>query len=291
MKQVHSLIPLLFLLTFSALGQGFSVKSTDATDYPKIKATVQVDDVKTVNAADFKVLEERKPVAFTLDQPTDSAAKAGVYVLTFTTANPKNGRLYQYEVRYKEEKRAATYTAPDGESGGSGWSTGLLVLLITGGLGWFLYRSRKKKVVFEAGKQVEPETLLRNEEMRSRPVPQAVQPVPSDGQSSAKNLHQTMIAGNEATPFLKVTAGKFSQNFPLNQPQLSIGRAPENDIVIPESTVSGKHATLLQANGAFYLTDAGSTNGTFVNKIRVTGKQALKPGDVIRMGAAQLEIR
>ena len=100
-----------------------------------------------------------------------------------------------------------------------------------------------------------------------------------------------MIAGGGASPVLMVSAGNFSQNFNLDRPQLTVGRGSSNDIVIPESTVSGKHATITNENGHFYLTDIGSTNGTFINNIRLQGKQMLKPGDTIRMGAAQMQFQ
>jgi pSer/pThr/pTyr-binding forkhead associated (FHA) protein len=59
--------------------------------------------------------------------------------------------------------------------------------------------------------------------------------------------------------------------------------------VIPESTVSGKHATISNEGGNFYITDIGSTNGTFIDNQRIQGKHQLKPGDIIRVGAAQLK--
>jgi pSer/pThr/pTyr-binding forkhead associated (FHA) protein len=123
------------------------------------------------------------------------------------------------------------------------------------------------------------------EEVRQAETGSYSQPVT---QAPTGNLKRTMIAGGGAAPTLMVTAGTFSRNFTLDRPQLAIGRAAGNDIVIPEATVSGKHATITNEGGNFYLTDTGSTNGTFINKQRIQGRHLLKPGDTISMGAAQL---
>ncbi|NJL14047.1 MAG: FHA domain-containing protein [Microscillaceae bacterium] len=67
---------------------------------------------------------------------------------------------------------------------------------------------------------------------------------------------------------------------------MTIGRAANNDVAIPEQTVSSKHATITVQNGSFFINDLGSTNGTFVNGSRIDSK-ILKSGDLIKFGAAQ----
>ncbi len=51
----------------------------------------------------------------------------------------------------------------------------------------------------------------------------------------------------------------------LDKPELTIGRRADNDIVVPEPTVSGQHANLKWANGSWVVEDLGSTNGTYVD--------------------------
>jgi hypothetical protein len=70
---------------------------------------------------------------------------------------------------------------------------------------------------------------------------------------------------------------------------VTIGRAPENDVVIPDRSVSRFHAFLKREGGGYRLQDAGSTNGTEVNCAPVAAKghgppSALKPGDTVRFG-------
>ncbi|MBX6314286.1 MAG: GGDEF domain-containing protein [Isosphaeraceae bacterium] len=66
-----------------------------------------------------------------------------------------------------------------------------------------------------------------------------------------------------------------------------IGRAPENTVYVPEGTVSRRHAALRSdGDGRVWLTDLGSTNGTFVNGRRLVPHQPvlLRDGDRLRFG-------
>ena len=99
------------------------------------------------------------------------------------------------------------------------------------------------------------------------------------------DLKSTMISGGGGAPVLLVSAGTFSNNFYLNKPTINIGRAANNDIMIPEQTISNRHASITIENGSFFLTDLGSTNGTFLNGTRID-RGILKKGDVIKFGAA-----
>jgi hypothetical protein len=63
-----------------------------------------------------------------------------------------------------------------------------------------------------------------------------------------------------------------------------IGRSHDCDIGISDSYASGKHLRLELRNGAVYLEDLQSTNGTFLNGERLTDPVELRPEDVIRIG-------
>lgn len=71
-------------------------------------------------------------------------------------------------------------------------------------------------------------------------------------------------------------------------PGLVIGRALACDVTIDDSYASGRHARLYDRDGHVYLEDLNSTNGTYVNGARVQAQQELRPGDVIRIGDAEL---
>jgi pSer/pThr/pTyr-binding forkhead associated (FHA) protein len=70
---------------------------------------------------------------------------------------------------------------------------------------------------------------------------------------------------------------------------ISIGRAPDNMIVIEDPSVSGRHAQLQLAGEIYRLKDLESTNGTQVNGIPIT-ETALRVDDRIRFGAVDARL-
>jgi len=76
------------------------------------------------------------------------------------------------------------------------------------------------------------------------------------------------------------------QTFGLEKDLIMIGRAPDNDVVINHPEVSRQHARLTRRGTAVVLEDLGSTNGTFVNGVRLSAPHTLSNGDVIGLGDA-----
>ena len=74
----------------------------------------------------------------------------------------------------------------------------------------------------------------------------------------------------------------------LEGDQITIGRDPANSITINDAEISRRHARLTYQGGKYVLEDLGSTNGTFVNGIRVQGEQPLANGDSLRFGAVTM---
>jgi adenylate cyclase len=69
----------------------------------------------------------------------------------------------------------------------------------------------------------------------------------------------------------------------------TIGRGPDNDLVLEDPRVSRNHALLRQSgDGGYYVVDLGSSNGTFLNGSLVTVPVALKSGDEIQVGDHRL---
>ncbi|HLZ59946.1 MAG TPA: FHA domain-containing protein [Ktedonosporobacter sp.] len=73
-------------------------------------------------------------------------------------------------------------------------------------------------------------------------------------------------------------------------PQTNIGRGPTNTIQITDNFISSEHSRLWYRNGAWYVQDAGSVNGTFVNNQPAREALRAKPGDIIRVGYIQFKL-
>ena len=71
--------------------------------------------------------------------------------------------------------------------------------------------------------------------------------------------------------------------------EMLIGRRPGCHLVLSDPNVSRQHAVIERRQEVYWLIDLGSTNGTYVNGQRIQ-RQALRPGDRIRVGDSELEV-
>jgi pSer/pThr/pTyr-binding forkhead associated (FHA) protein len=77
--------------------------------------------------------------------------------------------------------------------------------------------------------------------------------------------------------------------FALNSTPISIGRSEENQIELGEDEfASASHARVEPRHDGAWLVDRGSTNGTYVNGIRIDSPHRLEAGDLVRIGETQL---
>ena len=70
----------------------------------------------------------------------------------------------------------------------------------------------------------------------------------------------------------------------LTRDVMTIGREAGADIIIADAEVSRVHCRLTRVGGGYTIEDLQSTNGTFVNRQRVTGARALNAGDTVNLG-------
>ncbi|MDB5107528.1 MAG: garA 2 [Candidatus Binatus sp.] len=104
----------------------------------------------------------------------------------------------------------------------------------------------------------------------------ASEPQPADADSrDLTNVKVRLVA----------IGGNVSRQYPLDKPHVAIGSHPSNDIVLDDPNVSRRHATIARKIGRYQLTDLGSTNGTYVNGVRVRDTTVLRRGDEIRFGS------
>lgn len=91
---------------------------------------------------------------------------------------------------------------------------------------------------------------------------------------------------------LVVTAGQLAgTRITLGEAQISIGRAEDSTLVITDDYASARHARLVPRAGQWFVEDLGSTNGTYLDRAKVTGPTPVPLGVPIRIGRTSLELR
>jgi DNA-binding NtrC family response regulator len=77
-----------------------------------------------------------------------------------------------------------------------------------------------------------------------------------------------------------------SQEWTFDKEEVRIGSMDDNDVVLHDDTVSRYHCKIVQEDTGYVLVDLRSTNGSFVNKVRVR-EAFLKPGSQVSVGQSQ----
>ncbi|MFN2165573.1 MAG: tetratricopeptide repeat protein, partial [Anaerolineae bacterium] len=106
-----------------------------------------------------------------------------------------------------------------------------------------------------------------------------------DGQSTD---HGSDAMDSASLPRLIVRLdGQIVQEVVLRD-DLSIGRAKDNDLHLPDSRVARHHARIVQEGGRYRISDLDSPAGTWINGIRLIGSRLLRGGERIVLGGAEL---
>jgi hypothetical protein len=113
----------------------------------------------------------------------------------------------------------------------------------------------------------------------------------SDGTSESKRTvslqalpPEQVAAGAGFAALLTFESGPFvGRIVALPNQMVTIGRAPDNDVVVGDPATSGHHGRIEVRSGFFWISDLGSTNGTLVNGEPVIEKQ-LSDGDQVAIG-------
>jgi pSer/pThr/pTyr-binding forkhead associated (FHA) protein len=111
------------------------------------------------------------------------------------------------------------------------------------------------------------------------PPPRPVKPArPGRSRSSARELAVT--GGNLAGTIIT-----------LADQQITIGRAGDATLVLTDDYASTRHARLFPQNGEWIVEDLGSTNGTYLDRQKVSAPTPVQIGVPIRIGKTVLELR
>lgn len=87
-----------------------------------------------------------------------------------------------------------------------------------------------------------------------------------------------------------VEGDKKGKSFELGD-ELIIGRGERSGLVLDDTYVSQVHARIFARDDTYQLEDMGSTNGTYLNRRRITSPAELQRGDQVKIGKTVLELR
>jgi pSer/pThr/pTyr-binding forkhead associated (FHA) protein len=91
---------------------------------------------------------------------------------------------------------------------------------------------------------------------------------------------------------LVVTAGSLKgTTIDLNEQQITLGRANDATLVLNDDYASSRHARIFPQDGQWIVEDLGSTNGTYLDRQKVTRPTPVPAGVPIRIGKTVLELR
>lgn len=117
------------------------------------------------------------------------------------------------------------------------------------------------------------------------PTPAVQQPEPLPSQ------HVQRVEGAASVPaMLWLIDQSTGRRYPLRAGVTTIGRSGDNDVVLDAPSISTHHAEIRYENDRFVVYDKDSTNGTFVNGRRISGRNMIKAGWRVRFGTAELEV-
>ncbi|MFC4224365.1 FHA domain-containing protein FhaB/FipA [Lysinibacter cavernae] len=130
-------------------------------------------------------------------------------------------------------------------------------------------------------------------------APVAATPLSPSSPDQATNIISTVggpsipsAAPSGPASRLVITSGpKSGVEVQLSSDPLTIGRSSESSLVIRDEYTSTHHARLVLQNGQWILHDLDSTNGTFLDNVRVTRPVAVSPGSTVTIGKTSFELR
>jgi hypothetical protein len=115
---------------------------------------------------------------------------------------------------------------------------------------------------------------------RAPPPPRPPKPV-RQGSRSWASPRQVVVTGGNLAGTTITLAGQ----------QITIGRAADATLVLTDDYASTRHARLYPQNGEWVVEDLGSTNGTYLDRQKVTQPMPIPVGVPIRIGKTVLELR
>jgi hypothetical protein len=121
---------------------------------------------------------------------------------------------------------------------------------------------------------------------RGRRRAAAVAPVPA-----APSAPRGRRSRGAATELIAVEPeANAGRRYPLGD-EITVGRAAGCQVTVDDTYVSQLHARVFTRDGQLLVEDLGSTNGTYLNRVKVAGPMVMQKGDRLQVGNTVLEVR
>ena len=134
--------------------------------------------------------------------------------------------------------------------------------------------------------------VLRGDLFGTRVTQRTVKPTTPEKEPAAPAPERAR-RGRRTPTHLLVTEGPLrGTTITIGQQSVLIGRSPEATLVLDDDYASGRHARIYPEDGAWYVEDLGSTNGTYSGDQRLADTPVrLDVGTTLRIGTTVLELR
>jgi len=110
--------------------------------------------------------------------------------------------------------------------------------------------------------------------------------------AGAGSSRPAKVKRGRAAHNLFVTEGALAgTRLTLGEAAITIGRAEDSTLVITDDYASARHARLVPRAGQWFVEDLGSTNGTYLDRAKVTAPTPVPLGVPIRIGRTSIELR
>src|SRR4051794_40299946 len=134
--------------------------------------------------------------------------------------------------------------------------------------------------------------VIRTDIYGSRAARPARRPAREQRQQQQRQQKPPKQRRRDVPQALVITQGQLAgTTIALRDTPVTIGRANDSTLVLADDYASNKHARLVPRDGQWYVEDLGSTNGTYLDRNKVTTPTPVPLGMPIRIGKTVLELR
>ena len=133
--------------------------------------------------------------------------------------------------------------------------------------------------------------LRRDLRMPAETLPASRPGRPARAPKPAKRPKAPRASKGKGTSLVVIEGPLVGTVIPLTDTQITIGRAPDSTLVIDDDYASSRHARIYPAEGTWIVEDLGSTNGTWIDRTRITSPTVLPIGAPLRVGRTTLQVQ